>query len=147
MTIEQYEIEAFLRTLPRVSNWPERDIRWLASNAVQVELPADTSVFARSTQSDDAFIVYDGQVRQYIEDAKGEEWWFRTCTKGAVLMQERLFRGEGHATQAVTEMRSILLQVHAPALNELLTRHPELWDLLSFSTAFRLQGIPILRVE
>ncbi|MCB0246373.1 MAG: cyclic nucleotide-binding domain-containing protein [Anaerolineae bacterium] len=145
MTIEQYEIEAFLRTLPRVSNWPERDIRWLASNAVQVELPADTSVFARSTQSDDAFIVYDGQVRQYIEDAKGEEWWFRTCTKGAVLMQERLFRGEGHATQAVTEMRSILLQVHASALNELLTRHPELWDLLSFSTAFRLQGIPILR--
>ena len=68
MTIEQYEIEALLRTLPRVSNWPERDIRWLASNAVQVELPADTSVFARSTQSDDAFIVYDGQVRQYIED-------------------------------------------------------------------------------
>ncbi len=146
MTIEQHEIEAFLRTLPRVSAWPERDIRWLASNAAQVELPAGTSVFARATRSDDAFIVYEGQVRQFIKDAQGEEWWFRTCTKGAVLLQERLFRGEGHTTQAATEARSILLQVHASALNELITRHPELWDLLTFSSAFRLQGIPILRV-
>ena len=140
MTLEQHEIEAFLRTLPRVSTWPERDIRWLASNAVQVELPAGTSVFARSTRSDDAFIVYEGQVRQYIEDAKGEEWWFRTCTKGAVLMQERLFRGEGHATLATAEIRSILLQVHASTLNELLTRHPELWDLLTFFHRFSSSG-------
>lgn len=146
MTIELHVIEAFLRTLPRVSTWPERDIRWLASNAVPVDLPAGTSVFARSTRSDDAFIVYEGQVRQFIKDTKGEEWWFRTCTKGAVLMQERLFRGEGHATQATADIRSTLLQVHASTLNELLTRHPELWDLLSFSTAFRLQGVPILRV-
>lgn len=145
MIIELHEIESFLHTLPRVSTWPERDIRWLASNVSQLELPKGASVFADSTESDDAFFVYSGQVRQFIDDAAGKEWWFRTCTRGAVLIQERLFRGEGHATQAVAETPSILLEVHASTLNELLTRHPELWDLLTSSTAFRLQGIPLLR--
>lgn len=145
MTIEQHDIQAFLRTLPRLANWPERDIRWLASNISQIELPARTSVFTKSMESDDAFIVYAGQVRQFIADEAGNEWWFRTCTKGAVLMQERLFRGEEHATHAVADMRSTLLQIHASVLNALLVRHPELWDLLSSSNAFRLQGIPLLR--
>lgn len=145
MIIEPHEIESFLHTLPRVSAWTERDIRWLANNVSQVELPEGTSVFAGSTESDDAFFVYTGQVRQFIADKTGKEWWFRTCTRGSVLVQERLFRGEGYATQAIAETRSILLEVHASTLNELLTRHPELWELLRSSSAFRLQGIPILR--
>ncbi|MEZ4769028.1 MAG: cyclic nucleotide-binding domain-containing protein [Caldilineales bacterium] len=145
MTIEQHDIQAFLRTLPRLANWPERDIRWLALNAAQVVLPQGAQVFTKSMESDDAFIVYSGQIRQFIADEQNREWWFRTCTRGAVIMQERLFRGEGHATQAVAEQRSTLLQVHASVLNELLARHPELWDLLTSSNAFRLQGIPLLR--
>ncbi|MCB0205390.1 MAG: PH domain-containing protein [Anaerolineae bacterium] len=145
MTIEQHDIQAFLRTLPRLTSWPERDIRWLAGNVSQVELAERSPVFTGSMKSDDAFIVYTGQVRQFIADEAGTEWWFRTCTRGDVLIQERLFRGEGHATEAVTETRSVLLRIHAPVLNELLTRHPELWDLLRSSTAFRLQGIPLLR--
>lgn len=146
MIPETHQIEEFLRGLPRLVNWPERDIRWLASSVIPVELAKDASVFALAHNSDDAFIVYKGRVRQFIADQTGKEWWFRTCLRGTALMQERLFRGEGHATQAVVEEPStVVLQVNAWTLNEMLTRHPDMWDLLSASTVFRLQGIPILR--
>lgn len=144
--MELHEKEAFLRSLPRLTKWPERDVRWLAASVTDFVLEKDQLVFAQSPESDDAFIVVNGRVRQFIADKTGEEWWYRTCTAGHALMQERLFRGEGHATQAVAEARSTLLRVHASVLTEALTRHPDLWDLLTSSNAFRLQGIPLLRV-
>lgn len=139
------QILGLLKTIPSFKNWPASDLELLA-RAVIVETPAaDEQVFATSYQSDDAYIVYAGKVRQSATGADGEVWWSRILQAGSLFTQQSLFRGASYASDAVAEEDSVLLRITATTLAELLIKHPDLWSLFYNNAARRLQAIPLLR--
>ncbi len=143
--MELHEIADFIRPLPFLAKWPERDIQWLASRIEVVPLKAGEQIFDVNAPGDDAYIVFSGRVRQYLADDQGRVWWFQTLEPGRAFIQERLFHGKGRATDVVTEEASVLLAVRAAVLSEALIKHPELWRVIQQDSVYRLQGIPLLR--
>jgi CRP-like cAMP-binding protein len=141
----QQEIFKTLKERPRLSTWPDSELRELAKEVDTVESQAGNSVFEPGVRSDDAYIIYEGQVRQSVLSAAGEEFWYRLLGKGDIFAQQSLFRGQHYATTARAEQDSTLFRISATTLSKLLVRHPELWSIFYASSAPRLQAIPLFR--
>ena len=140
------EIFEFLKQRQRLAAWPQAELEKLAQDVEIIEVRAGDIVFDASYQADDAYLVYEGQVRQSVASAQGAEWWHRTLRQGDLFTQQALFRGASYASTARAEQASVLLQVSAAVLSELLGKHPELWSIFYTNTAARLQAMPLLRV-
>ena len=143
--MESNQIYRFLKTLSPLKQWSDSDLQRLAERVEEVHASQGEPVFDSTYQADDAYIVYQGQVRQSVRNAEGIEWWYRTHTQGQFFAQQALFRGKEHASAAVAETDTILLRIGAPILAEMLNKHPELWRFFQNNTAARLQAIPLLR--
>lgn len=141
----QDQILALLKTISAFKSWPARDLEQLAGQAVAINVDADEPVFEASHQSDDAYIVYTGAVRQSVTSVDGKIWWSRSLHVGELFAQQALFRGASYASAAVAEADSLLLLIKASTLAELLIKHPDLWSIFYNNTARRLQAIPLLR--
>lgn len=141
----QQEIYSALKGLPRLSTWPDSELRELAKEVETVTPQAGNFVFDPAFKSDDAYIVHEGQVRQSVLSANGDEFWHRILGKRDIFAQQSLFRGQHYATTARAEQDSTLFRISATTLSKLLVRHPELWSIFYASSAPRLQAIPLLR--
>lgn len=141
----QQEIFKTLKERPRLSTWPDSELRELAKEVETVVSQTGNSVFEPGVRSDDAYIIYEGQVRQSVLSAAGEEFWYRLLGKGDIFAQQSLFRGQHYATTARAEQDSTLFRISATTLSKLLVRHPELWSIFYTSSAPRLQAIPLFR--
>ena len=141
----QQEIYKTLKVRPRISTWPDSELRQLAKDIELVPTQAGNFVFDPNYESDDAYIVYEGQVRQSVLNAAGDEFWHRMLSQGDIFVQQSLFRGKHYATTARAEQDSTLFRIHASTLSKLMVRHPELWAIFYTTTAPRLQALPLLR--
>jgi CRP-like cAMP-binding protein/uncharacterized membrane protein YdbT with pleckstrin-like domain len=143
--MDSNQIYRFLKTLSPLGQWSDTELQDLAGRIEAVQVRQGESVFDSDYQADDAYIVHVGQVRQSVRNEEGDEWWYRTHTKGQFFAQQALFRGKEHASSAIAETDTTLLRIGAPILAEMLNKHPELWRFFQNNTAARLQAIPLLR--
>ena len=139
------EIYKTSKERPRLSTWPDFELREVAKEVEVVFKKPGEDVFDPSWRSDDAFIIYEGAVRQSVLSATREEFWHRTLAKGDIFVQQSLFRGKRFTTTASAEQDLTLFRISATTLSKLLVRHPELWAIFYASSAPRLQAIPLLR--
>lgn len=135
----------FLRERPFLSTWATADIEALADQVDEQPYRAGDLVFSAASQSDDAYLVYSGRVKQSILTPAGVEWWSLICNPGDAFVHQALYRGQGYASTAEALENTVILRVPAPVFSQLLSRHPELWAVIQNPSAARLQAIPLLR--
>jgi len=138
-------IAQFIKDNTSLAGWSKADLEQLAREADPVQVAANRFVFDDSYQADDAYIVYSGQVRQFVVKKDGVPWWDRVLQPGELFTQQALFLGASHASSAQAQTDSVLLKISAALLSDLLTKHPELWKIFYTNTARRLQAVPLLR--
>ncbi|MCS6844800.1 MAG: cyclic nucleotide-binding domain-containing protein, partial [Caldilineales bacterium] len=145
MSILRQELINFLRQHPLTKGWSKADVEKLADEAELKEYAESQVIFDAYTQADDAYVVYDGEVRQAILSPNREEWWSVVHRKGDYFAHQALFRGRGYASTAQAIKPSLVLRVPAALFAELLTKYPDLWSVVQSPAAARLQAVPLLR--
>lgn len=139
------QIYDYLKTLALFKDWPPTDLTRLAKMVEVARFEANAVIFTPTHPADDAYIVYEGLVRQSVRDERGVEWWARTRKRGDAIAQQAMFRGEGHASTAVAQSACVLLHIKAADLAWVLTKHPEIRKQFQTDVAARLRSIPLLR--
>lgn len=145
MTVSPESLREFLRQHPLTKGWPAADIEKLVAEVEVKTYAAGEVIFDERAEADDAYVVYDGEVRQAILTPDRQVWWSVVHTKGDYFAHQALFRGRGYASTAQAVKPSVVLRVPASLFAELLTKHPDLWSVVQSPAAARLQAIPLLR--
>lgn len=135
----------FLRERPFARSWATADIEALADLVEEQSYRKGDVIFSATSQSDDAYLVYSGRVKQSILTPEHVEWWSLICNPGDAFVHQALYRGQGYASKAEALDNTVILRVPATVFSQLLSKHPELWSVIQNPLAARLQAIPLLR--
>ncbi|MEA3336878.1 MAG: cyclic nucleotide-binding domain-containing protein [Chloroflexota bacterium] len=148
--MEANEIQSRLAGFPVFSKWTQEDLRRLAQGITVEEYQAEEAILPKEdTQgdlSDDAYVINQGTVRQFVEGEHATAMQHRTLAEGDVFIDQTLFRGKRYSSAATAETWCELFRINSADLGWALNKYPDLWKrLIQPDSTGRLRAIPLLR--
>ncbi len=135
--------ESWLEQFPDLAALPAEDRRLLSARAMQVSLPAGTTIFAPGVEAESFILVLDGTVRVQQVSPNGREIVLYRVTGGetCIMTTACLLSGEAVSAEGVAETDVDAVALPKAAFEEAIARSPGFRRLVFADYSHRISDL------
>lgn len=135
--------ESWIEQFPDLAALPAEDRRLLSERAMQVSLPAGTTIFAPGVEAESFILVLDGTVRVQQVSPNGREIVLYRVTGGetCIMTTACLLSGEAVSAEGIAETDVSAVALPKAAFEEALARSPGFRRLVFADYSHRISDL------